>query len=67
MGMNKWINKSLPDVISRLEKDIVEGFHIQAEEGLNISGRNAICEVLDDMLAVMFPGGYIEKRYLRRN
>lgn len=62
MGMNKWINKSLPDVISRLEKDIVEGFHIQAEEGLNISGRNAICEVLDDMLAVMFPGGYAREK-----
>lgn len=62
MGMNEWINKNLPDVIGRLEKDIIKGFHIQAEEGLNITGRKAICEVLEEMLAVMFPGGYARER-----
>jgi len=58
MEMSTWINNSLPSVIDKLEQDILEGFHIQTEEGLNITGRNAIYNVLDDVLAVLFPGVY---------
>lgn len=58
MEMNKWLNKSLPKVVNHLEEKILSGFHVQTEEGLNISGRNAIYEVLDDLLAVLFPGAY---------
>jgi len=31
---------------------------VETEEGLNITGRNAIYEVLDELLAVLFPGAY---------
>ena len=58
MEMNSWINNSLPDIINHLEKNILEGFHVQTEEGLNIAGRNAIYDVLDDILAVLFPWAY---------
>ena len=57
-GTNNWINNSLPKIVDQLEKDIKSSFHVQTEEGLNISGRNAIYEILDDLLAVLFPGTY---------
>ncbi len=58
MKLKNWINNSLPEIVNELEKNILSGFHIQTEEGLNISGRNAIYEFLDDLLAVLFPGAY---------
>jgi serine O-acetyltransferase len=58
MEINKWINSSLPEIVNQLEENILSGFHIQTEEGLNLSGRNAIYELLDDFLAVLFPGAY---------
>ncbi len=62
MEMNKWINSSLPDIVNDLEEKILSGFHVQTEEGLNISGRNAMYEVLDEMLAVLFPGAYSKEK-----
>src|SRR4030042_1460438 len=65
MEMNEWINNSLPTIINELEKNILEGFHVQSEEGLNITGRNAVYEVLDDILSVLFPGAYSKDKVLR--
>lgn len=62
MDMKEWINKALPDVVSRLESGISSGFHVHSEEGLNLAGRNAIYEVLDDILAALFPGAYSRER-----
>jgi len=56
--MNEWMNKSLPGIVDKLEKSINKGCHIQTEEGLNLSGRAAIYEVLDDLLTGLFPGAY---------
>lgn len=60
--LNVWINKSLPKIADQLEKDIKSGFHVQTEEGMNISGRNAVYEVLDELLAVLFPGAYSKEK-----
>ncbi len=65
MEMNSWINNSLPSVINQLEKNILEGFHVLTEESLNIAGRNAIYDVLDDILAVLFPGAYSKEEISR--
>jgi serine O-acetyltransferase len=62
MEINKWINSSLPEIVNQLEENILSGFHIQTEEGLNLSGRNAIYELLDDLLAVLFPGAYSKEK-----
>lgn len=62
MEINKWINKSLPDIVNMLEKNIVGDIHVQTEEGLNISGRTSIYNVLDDLLAVLFPGAYSKEK-----
>lgn len=65
MELNQWINHSLPEVITRLENGILNGFHVQTEEGLNISGRNSIYEILDSFLAVLFPGAYSKEKISR--
>ncbi len=65
MEMNTWINNALPGVIDQLEKDIIEDFHVQTEEGLNIAGRNSIYDVLDDILAVLFPGAFSKEEVSR--
>jgi serine O-acetyltransferase len=66
MEMQEWINKEVPRVASRLEKSIVAGFSAQDEEGLDLSGRTAIYEVLNDILAVLFPGFYSKEKVSRK-
>lgn len=56
--MKQWMNVELPAIADTLEKQITSTFHVETEEGLNITGRNAIYEILDDLLAVLFPGAY---------
>jgi serine O-acetyltransferase len=58
MDMLEWINKRVPQVADNLEKSILSNFYANDEEGLDLSGRTAIYDVLDDILAVMFPGFY---------
>jgi serine O-acetyltransferase len=62
MEINEWINTSLPEIVRKLEKDILSGFHVQTEESLNLSGRNDIYEILDAILAILFPGAYSKER-----
>jgi serine O-acetyltransferase len=56
MDLNNWMNSALPDVAAQLEKSIVGGFDVEAQVGLDLAGRHEIYEVLDDILAVLFPG-----------
>ena len=65
MKLTNWINNNLPSIVNQLEKDILSGFHIQTEEGLNLSGRNAIYELLDAMLSVLFPGAFSKEKVSR--
>jgi serine O-acetyltransferase len=58
MEMLEWINKKVPGIADDLEKSILSSFYAQEEEGLNLSGRTAIYDVLNDILAVLFPGVY---------
>ncbi len=57
-AIDKWFNSVLPNVVSDLEKSILEDFSIASHEGLDLAGRNEIYEVLDDILAALFPGCY---------
>lgn len=58
MDLKKWMNDDLPEVVNKLEKSIRLSNTLQSEEGLDLAGRNEIYEVLDDLLAVLFPGYY---------
>jgi serine O-acetyltransferase len=56
MNITNWMNDTLPAVAAKLEKSIVGGFDVDAQVGLDLAGRNEMYEVLDDILAVLFPG-----------
>ncbi|MFC1584332.1 serine O-acetyltransferase EpsC [Fibrobacterota bacterium] len=60
--MEDWINKALPEITSQLEKNIKSGVHVETEGGLNISGRQAIYDLLDDMLSALFPSVFSAER-----
>jgi serine O-acetyltransferase len=66
MELLKWINNRVPGIAGRLEKSIVDGFYSQDEEGLDLSGRTAIYEVLNDILAVLFPGFYSQDKVAKK-
>ncbi len=53
----EWINRNVPSIVDRLERNIFSGFSSN-EEGLDLSGRQVIYGVLNDILAVLFPGFY---------
>jgi len=48
-----------------LERDLLGGPGAFAGDGLDIAGRNDIYEILDDILAVLFPGYYSRQRVAR--
>jgi serine O-acetyltransferase len=56
--MMDWINNRVPRVADKLKNDIFSSFYAQEEEALDLSGRTGIYEVLNDILAVIFPGFY---------
>ncbi|MDR0331619.1 MAG: hypothetical protein LBH93_07930 [Chitinispirillales bacterium] len=57
MDINEWMNERLPQIVDRLEGDIKKG-PAAADDGLDLPGRNDIYEMLDDIMAVLFPGYY---------
>jgi len=61
----EWINKNIPPR-RQLERGVLNGFSAEGEEGLDLSGRNTIYEVLNDILAVLFPGFYSKDKVLRK-
>ena len=56
MSLTEWINRQLPRVAGEIEKSFGDSFAVNTEEGLNIAGREAVYGVLDNLLAVLFPG-----------
>lgn len=62
MSMHDWMNTSVPAVVDRLEKAMSSGYTDHSEEGLDLTGRTAIYDVLDDILAVLFPDAYSKKK-----
>lgn len=59
MNLAEWMNTQLTDVVTRTEQSILS---IYTGGGLNLACRHDIYEVVDDLLAVLFPGCHsIEK------
>ena len=65
MDTTKWMNERLPQIVDCLERDLLGGPGAFAGDGLDIAGRNDIYEILDDILAVLFPGYYSRQRVAR--
>ena len=56
------MNSALPGIVEQMEVSIKGNLELQAEEGLDLAGRNEIFEILDDLLGVLFPGCYSKER-----
>ncbi|MGC9512533.1 MAG: serine O-acetyltransferase EpsC [Fidelibacterota bacterium] len=57
MDINAWMNTDMTDIAHKLESSFRE-YHIDPEEGLNVTGRNGVYELLEDILALLFPGAF---------
>lgn len=44
--------------IARTIEESFRKYHINPEEGLNVTGRNGVYELLEDILALLFPGAF---------
>jgi serine O-acetyltransferase len=62
---NKWMDDGLPPVVRKLQESLQEKSDTQSDEGLDFTGRHDIYEILDDLLAVLFPGCYSRQRVAR--
>lgn len=58
MDVNGWMNTTLPDLVEDLQKAIVKGHRIQETSHLGLAGRKEIYEILESLLAILFPGRY---------
>lgn len=58
MDLKEWMNIELPAVVRKLEESIYLSNSMQKDDGLDLAGRNEIYEILDDLLAALFPGCY---------
>lgn len=66
MKLHDWMNKRLPEVVTRLEQNILSSSDIQTEDGLDLTGRSDIYEILDNLLAVLFPNCFSKERVSRQ-
>jgi serine O-acetyltransferase len=62
---NEWMDAGLPKVVQRLQNDIQAESDVHSEEGLDFTGRHDIYEILDDILAILFPGSFSKQRVPR--
>jgi len=58
MDINKWMSDKLPQIVDRLERDLLNGPEAVVGDGLDLAGRNEVYEIFDDIMAVLFPGYY---------
>ena len=56
MDLTHWTNTELHKVALKLQQSVSGSFDSHFEDGLDLAGRRDIYEVLDDLLAVLFPG-----------
>ncbi len=65
MNFTEWLNVKLPAITGELVRDLQATNELSTDDGLDLSGRNEIYEILDDILAVLFPGSYSRERLSR--
>ena len=65
MNPTKWMNDRLPQIADRLEQDLLNGPDAIVDDDLDLTGRNDIYEILDDILSVLFPNYYSREKIAR--
>jgi serine O-acetyltransferase len=63
--IDAWIDEGLPRLINRLEGAIGADPEKSSLEGLDFTGRNDIYEILDKVLAVLFPASFSKESVSR--
>ena len=54
--LNGWLNTSMPDTVKKLEESIATKYRAETGDYFGLTCCNEVIEVLDDLLAVIFPG-----------
>ncbi|MFC1461698.1 serine O-acetyltransferase EpsC [Verrucomicrobiota bacterium] len=75
MALEEYVDKLLPKIIEGLEKCCECPVGANTEKGLNVGGQQAVHQVLNDLISVLFPGCHGRrpvkegemKEYLREN
>lgn len=62
MELSRWMDSRLPEVVKALEESIRPSIDVANEDGLDLAGRNEIYEILDEILAVLFPGSFSKEK-----
>jgi len=58
MDLNEWLNTSMPSTVKKLEQSIITKYHVETGDYFGLTGCTEVIEILDDLLAVLFPGCY---------
>lgn len=66
MNITEWMDSHLPGIVSRLEKNINEDTAMENKDAIDLAGRDEIYSILDEILAVLFPGSYSKSRIERQ-
>lgn len=65
MDFSTWLNTGIADVAGKLENETTADNTICFKEGLDLAGRMEIYQILNDLLAAIFPGGYSKESLSR--
>jgi serine O-acetyltransferase len=63
MEFTEWMNNRLPQIVDKLDEHIRSSSSGLTEDGLDLTGRNDIYDILDSILAVLFPGWYSKEKF----
>lgn len=58
IDLHEWMNVSMPETVKKLEQSIMTEYHVETGDYFGLSGCIEIIEILDDLLAILFPGCY---------
>ena len=58
IDLHDWLNVSMPSTVKKLEQSIVSEYHVETGDYFGLTGCTEIIEILNDLLAVLFPGCY---------
>ena len=60
--LNEWLNSSMPDTVKKLEESIVTKYHVETGDYFGPACCSDVVDILDDLLATIFPGCYGRER-----
>ena len=56
MALDEWLEKAVPEVMSHLAKCHSCSMASNTKRGINLAGQQAVRDVVDDLIGILFPG-----------